>query len=85
MAFAWLFIGLALGGGVTLVFLCAIQLGRANEYESETKRLRQELDAIRKDHPELFDEKGRYRKKAGRSRRGGRSNDMLRPCRHCIS
>ena len=46
---------------------------------------RQELDAIRKDHPELFDEKGRYRKKAGRSERGERINDMLRPCRHCIS
>lgn len=46
---------------------------------------RQGLDAIRKEHPELFDEKGRYRKKAGRSRRGERINDMLRPCRHCIS
>ena len=38
----------------------------------------QDLDAISKDHPELFDEKGRYRKKAGRSEREDRFKDILR-------
>ncbi|MBQ4447788.1 MAG: hypothetical protein II897_05805 [Clostridia bacterium] len=37
-----------------------------------------DLDAIRKDHPELFDEKGRYKKKAGRCEREDRYKDILR-------
>ena len=48
MAFAWLIVGLILGGGVTLVFLCALQLGRINEYESETQRLKSELERMNK-------------------------------------
>lgn len=40
---------------------------------------RQELDAIREDHPELFDEKGQYRKKAGRSERGDGYKDIFHP------
>ena len=39
---------------------------------------RQELDALRKDHPMLFDEKGKYMKKAGRSERGDGYKDIFR-------
>ena len=44
MSLLWLIVGLVLGGGVSFVFLCALQIGRVNEYESETRRLRNELE-----------------------------------------
>lgn len=47
MAFVWLILGLILGGAVTLVFMCAIQLGAVNRYESENRRLRRELARAR--------------------------------------
>lgn len=47
MAFVWLIIGLILGGAVTLVFMCALQLGATNRYEIENRRLRMELARAR--------------------------------------
>ena len=38
----------------------------------------QDLDAIRKDHLELFDKKGRYRKNAGKNDRGDRVKDLIK-------
>lgn len=45
MALVWLIVGLILGGGVSLIFLCALQLGRPDEYGSaqpggETDRMK---------------------------------------------
>ena len=48
MSLIWLVVGLILGGGVSLVFLCALQIGRINEYESEARRLRSELEQTKK-------------------------------------
>ena len=47
MAFVWLIVGLILGGGVAIVFLCALQLGRINEYESEKRRMQRELERMK--------------------------------------
>lgn len=47
MALVWFLSGLILGGAVTLVFMCALQIGRVNEYESENRRLRRELARAR--------------------------------------
>ena len=35
--------GMMLGGGVTLVYLCCLQLERINEYEEEIRRLKSKL------------------------------------------
>ena len=48
MAVLWFFVGLIVGGGVTLVFMCALQIGRTNEYEREARRLRSELERVQK-------------------------------------
>ena len=47
MAVVWLTVGLILGGGAAFVFLCALQIGRINEYESGARRLRSELDQMK--------------------------------------
>ena len=46
MAFVWLIIGLVLGGLVSLVTLCCLQIGRVNEQQSEVRRLKSELARI---------------------------------------
>ena len=48
MAVVWLVCGLVLGGAASLVFMCALQIGRLNEYESEARRLRSELEQMKK-------------------------------------
>lgn len=47
MALVWFLVGLILGGTVTLVFMCALQVGALSEYESENRRLRRELARAR--------------------------------------
>ena len=48
MSVLWLVVGLILGGAVTLVFLCSLQITRANEYESEARRLKSELERVKR-------------------------------------
>lgn len=40
---AWLLVGLLLGGCITMVLLCSLQLNRTRDYEAEIYRLKQEL------------------------------------------
>ena len=48
MALVWLIIGIVLGGSVSFVALCCIQIGRVNEHQSEVIRLRGELERLRR-------------------------------------
>ena len=48
MSLFWLLCGLFLGGAVSFVALCCLQVGRLNEHRSEVVRLRGELDRMRK-------------------------------------
>lgn len=41
---SWLFVGLLLGGCISMVMLCCIQINRISDYEMEIKRLKQELN-----------------------------------------
>ena len=40
---AWLIVGLMVGGCVTLCLMCCLQLNRINDYESEIRRLKEQL------------------------------------------
>lgn len=42
--FAWLLVGLLLGGCVSIAMLCCIQINRISDYETEIQRLEQELN-----------------------------------------
>lgn len=42
--FAWLLAGLLIGGCITMVLLCCLQMNRISEYEQEIRRLRQNLN-----------------------------------------
>ncbi len=44
MAFLWFFIGLLLGGCITLVYMCCLQLSRINDCEDEIRELRAKLN-----------------------------------------
>lgn len=42
--FLWFLVGLLLGGLITTVLMCCLQLHRVNEYEAEIQRLRSKLN-----------------------------------------
>lgn len=42
--FLWFLSGVLIGGCITLVILCCIQINRRNEYEQELRRLHKELN-----------------------------------------
>ena len=41
---SWLLVGLLLGGCISVVTLCCIQINRISDYETEIQRLKQELN-----------------------------------------
>ena len=41
--FLWFLVGLFLGGIVTTLLLCCLQINRMNDYEAELRKLRSEL------------------------------------------
>lgn len=44
MSFLWFLVGLLLGGCVSFMVLCCIQLNRINSYEAEIRKLRSQLN-----------------------------------------
>lgn len=42
--FLWFFVGLLIGGIVTTLVLCCLQLKRLNEYEAEIEDLKSKLN-----------------------------------------
>ena len=42
--FLWLLVGLFIGGIVTTLGLCCLQINRINEYEAELRKLRSQLN-----------------------------------------
>ena len=42
--FLWFLVGLFIGGIVTTLVLCCQQISRINEYESELRKLRSQLN-----------------------------------------
>ena len=41
--FLWFLVGLFLGGIVTTLLMCCLQINRMNDYEAELRKLRSEL------------------------------------------
>lgn len=42
--FLWFLVGLFIGGIVTTLVLCCLQINRINEYEAELRKLRSQLN-----------------------------------------
>jgi len=41
---AWLVVGLLLGGCIGVTLMCCLQLNRVNDYESEIRKLKSQLN-----------------------------------------
>ncbi len=41
---AWLFTGIQIGGCISTVILCCLQINRHNEYERELRKLKEKLN-----------------------------------------
>lgn len=44
MEFLWFLVGLLLGGCVSFVIICCLQINRINDYEEELRNLRFQLN-----------------------------------------
>jgi hypothetical protein len=40
---AWLIVGLLIGGCIGVTLMCCLQLNRVNDYESEIRKLKEQL------------------------------------------
>ena len=44
---AWLIVGLLLGGCIGITLMCCLQLNRVNDYESEIRKLKAQMNKDR--------------------------------------
>lgn len=42
--FAWLIVGLLIGGCIGVTLMCCLQLTHVNDYESEIRKLKEQLN-----------------------------------------